>query len=70
MNGIPGYSSFWFTGVADYRYRACRIEEEFLEREHARMVQLLEYVDKEFDAHNICTRTRRMCGCMSIGRRS
>lgn len=51
VNGIPGYSSFWFTGVADY-YRHTG-DKEFLEREHARMVQLLDYVDKEFDARNI-----------------
>jgi hypothetical protein len=51
VNGIPGYSSFWFTGVADY-YRHTG-DKEFLEREHARMVQLLEYVDKEFDARNV-----------------
>jgi hypothetical protein len=51
VNGIPGYSSFWFTGVADY-YRHTG-DKDFLEREHARMVQLLEYVDKEFDARNI-----------------
>ena len=51
MNGIPGYSSFWFTGVADY-YRHTG-SKEFLEREHARMVQLLELVDKEFDERNI-----------------
>ena len=51
VNGIPGYSSFWFTGVADY-YRHTG-DKEFLEREHVRMVQLLEYVDKEFDARNV-----------------
>ena len=51
VNGIPGYSSFWFTGVADY-YRHTG-SKEFLEREHARMVQLLELVDKEFDERNI-----------------
>ncbi|MGA1983388.1 MAG: alpha-L-rhamnosidase C-terminal domain-containing protein [Acidobacteriaceae bacterium] len=51
VNGIPGYSSFWFTGVADY-YRHTG-DKQFLEREHARMVQLLEYVDKEFDARNV-----------------
>ncbi len=51
VNGIPGYSSFWFTGVADY-YRHTG-DKQFLEREHARMVELLEYVDKEFDARNI-----------------
>jgi hypothetical protein len=51
VNGIPGYSSFWFTGVADY-YRHTG-DKAFLEREHARMVQLLEYVDKEFDERNV-----------------
>ncbi len=51
VNGIPGYSSFWFTGVADY-YRHTG-DKEFLEREHVRMVQLLEFVDKEFDARNV-----------------
>ena len=51
VNGIPGYSSFWFTGVADY-YRHSG-DKAFLEREHARMLQLLEFVDKEFDARNV-----------------
>jgi hypothetical protein len=51
VNGIPGYSSFWFTEVADY-YRHTG-SKEFLEREHTRMVQLLNYVDAEFDARGI-----------------
>jgi hypothetical protein len=51
VNGIPGYSSFWFTGTADY-YRHTG-DKAFLEREHARMIQLLELVDKEFDARNL-----------------
>ena len=51
VNGIPGYSSFWFTEMADY-YRHTG-DKEFLEREHARMIQLLDYVDKEFDERNI-----------------
>jgi hypothetical protein len=51
VNGIPGYSSFWFAGVADY-YRHSG-DKGFLEREHARMVELLGYVDKEFDARNV-----------------
>ena len=51
MNGIPGYSSFWFTGVADfYRHTG---DKEFLEREHQRMLQLLQLVDEEFDERNI-----------------
>lgn len=51
VNGIPGYSAFWFTGVADY-YRHTG-SKEFLEREHERMLQLLRYVDAEFDNRGI-----------------
>ena len=51
VNGIPGYSSFWFTGVADY-YRHTG-SKQFLEREHERMLQLLNFVDREFDERNI-----------------
>ena len=51
VNGIPGYSSFWFTGVADY-YRHTG-SKEFLAREHDRMVQLLNFVDHEFDERNV-----------------
>lgn len=51
VNGIPGYSSFWFTGVADfYRHTG---DKPFLEREHQRMLQLLALVDREFDERNI-----------------
>jgi alpha-L-rhamnosidase len=51
VNGIPGYSSFWFTGVADfYRHSG---DKAFLEREHKRMVELLEFVDREFDERNV-----------------
>jgi hypothetical protein len=51
VNGIPGYSAFWFTGVADY-YRHTG-SKEFLQREHERMLQLLRYVDAEFDNRGI-----------------
>ncbi len=51
VNGIPGYSSFWFTGVADY-YRHTG-SHEFLAREHDRMLQLLGVIDKEFDERNV-----------------
>jgi hypothetical protein len=51
VNGIPGYSSFWFTEMADY-YRHTG-DKAFLQREHARMVELLSLVDKEFDARGI-----------------
>ncbi|MDP9039677.1 MAG: alpha-L-rhamnosidase [Acidobacteriota bacterium] len=51
VNGIPGYSAFWFTGAADY-YRHTGAK-AFLEREHRRMLELLALVDKEFDAPSI-----------------
>jgi hypothetical protein len=51
VNGIPGYSAFWFTGVADY-YRHTGAK-AFLEREHDRMLQLLSFVDNEFDNSGI-----------------
>ncbi len=51
VNGIPGYSSFWFTEAADY-YRHTG-SKEFLVREHDRMVELLNYVDREFDQRSI-----------------
>lgn len=51
VNGIPGYSSFWFTGMADfYRHTG---DKAFLEREHQRMLELLHVVDGEFDNRNI-----------------
>ena len=51
VNGIPGYSAFWFTGVAQYIRQTG--SKEFLERTHDRMLQLLAYVDKEFDQNNV-----------------
>lgn len=51
VNGIPGYSSFWFTGMADfYRHTG---DKQFLEREHKRMLELLSVVDGEFDQRGI-----------------
>jgi alpha-L-rhamnosidase len=51
VNGIPGYSSFWFTEVADYyRHTGSKI---FLQSVHERMVQLLALVDKEFDDRSL-----------------
>ena len=51
VNGIPGYSSFWFTEAADY-YRHTG-SKDFLVREHDRMVELLNYVDREFDQRSV-----------------
>ncbi len=51
VNGIPGYSSYWFTGVADfYRHSG---DKAFLQREHQRMLQLLGVVDGEFDERGV-----------------
>ena len=51
VNGIPGYSSFWFTGVADY-YRHTG-SKAFLAREHDRMLQLLAVIDREFNERSV-----------------
>jgi alpha-L-rhamnosidase len=51
VNGIPGYSSYWFTTVAEY-YRHTG-SKEFLAREHDRAVQLLEHIDAEFDERDL-----------------
>ncbi len=51
VNGIPGYSSFWFTGVADfYRHTG---DKAFLESEHQRMLELLHVIDDGFDARGL-----------------
>jgi hypothetical protein len=51
VNGIPGYSSFWFTQVAEYyRHTGSR---QLLERTHQRAVELLGHIDAEFDARNV-----------------
>ena len=51
VNGIPGYSAFWFTGTADY-YRHTG-SKQFLQQEHSRMLELLSFVDREFDERNV-----------------
>jgi len=51
VNGIPGYSSYWFTQVAEY-YRHSG-SKEFLKRTHDRAVQLLEHIDAEFDERDL-----------------
>lgn len=51
INGIPGYSSYWFTQMAEY-YRHTG-SKEFLKRTHDRAVQLLEHIDAEFDERDL-----------------
>ena len=50
VNGIPGYSSFWFTELEDYVRHSGRIE--YVRSMHDRMVALLEFMDKDFNAQN------------------
>jgi alpha-L-rhamnosidase len=50
VNGIPGYSSFWFTGLEDYLRHTG--DQAYLEEVHPQLLQLLQLMDKEFDAEN------------------
>jgi alpha-L-rhamnosidase len=50
VNGIPGYSSFWFTELANYDRHAGA--QEYVASMHDRIVQLLRFMDSEFDAQN------------------
>lgn len=50
VNGIPGYSSFWFTELEDYVQHSGRIE--YVRSMHDRIVALLEFMDKDFNAQN------------------
>ena len=50
VNGIPGYSSFWFTELQNYlRHTGDRA---YLEQVRPQLLQLLQLMDKEFDAEN------------------
>ncbi|MBW4026118.1 MAG: alpha-L-rhamnosidase [Acidobacteria bacterium] len=50
VNGIPGYSAFWVTELQNY-YRHTG-DKQFLEKVHPQLSQLLQVMDKEFDAQN------------------
>jgi alpha-L-rhamnosidase len=50
VNGIPGYSSFWFTELANYDRHLG--DGEYVAAMHDRVVQLLHLMDSEFDAQN------------------
>lgn len=50
VNGIPGYSSFWPTELEDYEWHTG--DRAYLEQVHTRLVELLKYMDQEFDAEN------------------
>jgi alpha-L-rhamnosidase len=51
VNGIPGYSAFWVMGETDYYRHTGSLEQ--LESTHARLVQLLHYMETEFDQRNL-----------------
>lgn len=51
VNGIPGYSAFWVIGETHfYRHMGSMRQ---LERTHARLVQLLAYMEKELDSRQV-----------------
>jgi alpha-L-rhamnosidase len=50
VNGIPGYSSYWFTELADYVRHTGRTE--YVKSVHDQLVQLLAFMDQDFDAQN------------------
>ncbi|HEY6447299.1 MAG TPA: alpha-L-rhamnosidase C-terminal domain-containing protein [Acidobacteriaceae bacterium] len=51
VNGIPGYSSYWFTELADYLRHEGR--KEYVASLHDRLLQLLAFMDQDFDAQNL-----------------
>jgi hypothetical protein len=50
VNGIPGYSSYWFTELEHYYLHTGR--KEFVASMHDRIVGLLQFMDQDFDAQN------------------
>jgi len=50
VNGIPGYSSFWFTELKHYYLHSGR--KEFVASMHDQMVGLLRFMDTQFHAGN------------------
>jgi alpha-L-rhamnosidase len=51
VNGIPGYSAFWITGEAEY-YRHTGSKQQ-LAAFHDRLIELMQYMEKELDSHNL-----------------
>ncbi len=50
VNGIPGYSSFWFTELADYLRHSGQVQ--YVSAMHDRMLGLLQYMNEDFNAQN------------------
>ncbi len=51
VNGIPGYSAFWVTGEKEYYLHTGSMKQ--LESVHSRLVQLLEYMEKDLNDQNL-----------------
>lgn len=51
VNGIAGYSAFWITGEAEY-YRHTGSKEQLMTM-HDRLIQLMNYMEKELDSRNL-----------------
>ncbi len=51
LNGIPGYSAFWPTALEAYIQHTGDLA--YLRREHLHLVQLLQFMDREFNAENL-----------------
>ncbi|MGA7886594.1 MAG: alpha-L-rhamnosidase C-terminal domain-containing protein [Acidobacteriaceae bacterium] len=50
VNGIPGYSSFWFTELADYLRHSGQLQ--YVSAMHSHILALLHFMDEDFDAQN------------------
>ena len=48
VNGIPGYSSYWFTGLKHYLLHSGR--NEYVAQMHDQIVGLLQFMDQDFDS--------------------
>lgn len=51
VNGIPGYSAFFVTGEKEYYLHTGSMKQ--LESVHSRLVQLLEYMEKDLNQENL-----------------
>jgi hypothetical protein len=50
VNGIPGYSSYWFTELLNHTLHTGH--KEYVASMHDQIVGLLQFMDKDFDAQN------------------
>jgi alpha-L-rhamnosidase len=50
VNGIPGYSSYWFTELADFVRHNGQLD--YVKQVHEQLLQLLVFMDQDFDAQN------------------